>query len=138
MSSKEGIQTGQLTKRIFVLGDTGTKDLTGVPYNTFTTFAEISAKVDFRAKGGSGAANEIETTGHKETGITNVVFTVASSVLYENGTVLTTDQVKVTNLQFISFGDGYKIEMTVEYNNLDNRSEYNASVDLETTTLSRQ
>lgn len=66
------------------------------------------------------------------------VFTVTSNVLYENGTALTTDQVKVTNLQFTSSGSGYKTEITVEYNNLANRPEYDASVDLETTTLLRQ
>ena len=68
----------------------------------------------------------------------NTVFTVTSNVLYENGTALTSDRVKVTNLVFTSYGDSYKTEMTVEYNNLENRPEYEASMDLETTTLPRQ
>jgi len=68
----------------------------------------------------------------------NSVFTVTSNVLYESGTALTSDQVEITNLVFTVFGGGYKTEMTVEYNNLGNRPEYEASVDLETTTLPRQ
>jgi len=68
----------------------------------------------------------------------STIYTVMSNVLYENSTALTTENVKVTNLQFTSIGGGYTVELTVEYNNLDNRPEYDASVDVESSAMPRQ
>lgn len=66
------------------------------------------------------------------------VFTVSNGILYQQGTPLTTDQVRVTNLQFTSIGTTYKINLSIEYNNPENRSEYQASIDLGSTAASRQ
>ena len=67
-----------------------------------------------------------------------VVFNLANGILYQNGTALTSDQVRVTNLVFTSFANAYKINLSVEYYNPDNRIEYQALVDMETTVVPRQ
>jgi len=67
-----------------------------------------------------------------------VVFNLANGILYQNGTALTSNQVRVTNLVFTSFANAYKINLSVEYYNLDNRIEYQALVDMETTVVPRQ
>lgn len=66
------------------------------------------------------------------------VFTITDGILEQSGTALTTEQVRVTNLEFTPVDTSYKINISVEYYNPDNRSEYEASVDMETTALPRQ
>jgi len=65
------------------------------------------------------------------------VFTLNDGILYESGVALTTDRVRVTNLNFTSVTNGYKINIRVEYYNPANRNEYSALVDMESTTLLR-
>lgn len=65
------------------------------------------------------------------------IFTLANGVLSQNGVPLTTDQVRVTNLQFTSVSNTYKINLSVEYYNPGGRNEYQASMDLESTAMPR-
>lgn len=65
------------------------------------------------------------------------IFTLKEGFLYQNGVLLTTDQVRVTNLQFTSVSNTYKINLSVEYHNPGGRNEYQASVDLESTAMPR-
>jgi len=67
-----------------------------------------------------------------------VVFNVLDGVLYQGGVALTTNQVRVTNLNFTSDNNSYKINLSLEFYNPNNRPEYSASVDLESTALARQ
>lgn len=66
-----------------------------------------------------------------------VVFTLSDGILYQGGLPITTNQVRVTNLQFIPVSNTYKTKLTVEYKNPEGRSEYQASIDLESTALKR-
>ncbi|MDO8424636.1 MAG: prepilin-type N-terminal cleavage/methylation domain-containing protein [bacterium] len=65
------------------------------------------------------------------------IFTLNAGVLYQNGVPLTTDQVRVTNLQFTSVSNTYKINLSVEYYNPGGRNEYQASMNLESTAMPR-
>jgi len=60
------------------------------------------------------------------------IFSVLNDTLYQNGIALTTDRIKVTNFQIISISNTYKVNLTLEYDNPQNRREYEASLDLET------
>lgn len=66
------------------------------------------------------------------------IFTVSDGILYQEGVALTTDQVRVTVLDFTSLDNSYRINIEVEYYNPDNRPEYKALVNMESTVLSRQ
>ena len=66
------------------------------------------------------------------------VFTLNNGIIYQNGAALTTDQVRATGLGFTNINNAYKINLSIEYYNPDNRLEYEASVDLETTSMPRQ
>jgi len=65
-------------------------------------------------------------------------FSVSSDILYQNGVAITTDRIKVTNLQFTAIANTYKINLGIEYNNPNGRNEYNASIDLESTACQRE
>lgn len=67
-----------------------------------------------------------------------VIFTNIGGILYQNGIALTTDQIRVTNLSFTLIDNTYKINLSIAYYNPDNRPEYEASVDMESTALARQ
>jgi len=45
-------------------------------------------------------------------------FTVSSNILYQGAIPLTTDQVKVTNLQFTSVSNTYKVYLSLECNDI--------------------
>ena len=66
------------------------------------------------------------------------VFTLNNGIIYQNGVALTTDQVRAIGLGFTNINNAYKINLSIEYYNPDNRLEYEASVDLETTSMPRQ
>lgn len=66
-----------------------------------------------------------------------IIFTVNNGMLYQSGVALTTERVKVTNLNFTSSANSYKINIRVEYYNPENRNEYKALVNMESTALSR-
>lgn len=66
------------------------------------------------------------------------VFNLNNGVIYQNGTALTTDQVKATNLEFTNIDNAYKINLSIEYYNPDNRPEYEAMINLESTAKPRQ
>lgn len=59
------------------------------------------------------------------------IFSVSDGILYQNNIPITTDQVKVTNLEITPIANTYKINLSIEYNNPSNRNEYEASIDLE-------
>ncbi len=61
------------------------------------------------------------------------IFTVSEGILYENETPLTTEQVEVTNFRVSPIANTYKINLTVEYNNISGRNEYEAESTLEST-----
>ncbi|KPJ55096.1 hypothetical protein AMJ47_01050 [Parcubacteria bacterium DG_72] len=65
------------------------------------------------------------------------IFSVSDGILYQQGVALTTDQVRVTVLDFTSLNNSYRINIGVEYYNPDNRPEYRAFVNMESTVLSR-
>lgn len=66
-----------------------------------------------------------------------IIFIVNNGILYQSGVALTTERVKVTNLNFTSSANSYKINIRVEYYNPENRNEYKALVNMESTALSR-
>lgn len=68
----------------------------------------------------------------------SAVFILNNGVIYQNGVALTTDQVRVIGLEFTNINNAYKINLSIEYYNPDNRIEYEASVNLETTSMPRQ
>lgn len=65
------------------------------------------------------------------------IFTISDGTLYQNGVALTTNQVRVTNLQFTSLANTYKINLSIEYFNPEGRNEYEASINLESTVKPR-
>jgi hypothetical protein len=67
-----------------------------------------------------------------------IVFSLSNGLLYQNGIALTSDQVRVTNLAFTSLDNTYKINLSIEYYNPENRIEYQALVDMENTIVARQ
>lgn len=66
------------------------------------------------------------------------IFSVSGGILYQNGVEMTTEQVSVSNLQFTLVSNTYKINLAIEYNNPEGGSEYEASIDLESTVSPRQ
>ena len=64
------------------------------------------------------------------------VFNVSAGVLYENGIALTTDRVRVTDLDFVLIDNSYKVSLEIEHYNPGNRPEYQALVNMESTALS--
>ena len=58
-------------------------------------------------------------------------------VLYQETIALTTDRVKVTNLKFFRIANTYEINLTIEYNNPEERRELEALVNLESTASPR-
>ncbi len=65
------------------------------------------------------------------------VFSVSDGVLYQDGIAVTTDQARVTGLQFTSINNTYRITIAIEYNNLSGRNEYDASLNLVSTASAR-
>lgn len=65
------------------------------------------------------------------------IFTVDSGILYQNGLPLTTDNVRVADLQFTLISNTYRINLNVEYYNPGGRNEYKASLNLESTASPR-
>jgi len=61
------------------------------------------------------------------------IFTVTDGILYENEVPLTTEQVEVTEFRITPIENTYRINLTVEYNNISGRNEYEAESVLETT-----
>jgi len=59
------------------------------------------------------------------------IFSVSNGILYQNNVPITTDQVKVTNLQITPVANTYKVNLSIEYNNPSGRNEYEADIDLE-------
>lgn len=91
-------------------------------------FREVQANADFAmAKIAFGLRNGRDPSS----------FTVSEGILYQDGSALTTSQVRVVNLQFVSVSDAYKINLEIEYYNPANRPEYDAAVALETTVVPR-
>ena len=65
-------------------------------------------------------------------------FSVSDNILYQDLIPLTTDRVKVTNLQFVSVDNGYQINLSLEYDNESNRSEYDSSIDLQSAVFPKE
>lgn len=72
-----------------------------------------------------------------EAGQSPSIFTVDSGILYQNGLPLTTDNVRVADLQFTLISNTYRINLNVEYYNPGGRNEYKASLNLESTASPR-
>jgi type II secretory pathway pseudopilin PulG len=62
-----------------------------------------------------------------------LIFSVVDGVLYESDAPLTSEQVRVVDFSITSVSNTYKISLTVEYNNISGRREYEAESTLEST-----
>lgn len=66
-----------------------------------------------------------------------ITFSLSGGILYQDGLTLTNTRVKVTNFQITSIANTYKVNLTIEHVNPNNRSEYESSINLETTVSPR-
>lgn len=65
------------------------------------------------------------------------IFNISDDILYQDSIAITSDLVRVTNLQFVPIANTYQINLTIEYNNPSGRQEYQALIDLKSTVSAR-
>lgn len=65
------------------------------------------------------------------------IFNISDDILYQDSVAITSDLVRVTNLQFVPIANTYQINLTIEYNNPSGRQEYQASIYLKSTASAR-